>query len=400
MPNTKEEKIKKETVIERLENYLRSYVTTGEEYYIFPIALWIAATHCWQTFDAFPYVCITSLTKQSGKTRLAELMGFTSDKAKPLAGMTPATIFHSIESEHPVLIFDEAEILNSEAATMMRSVLNVGYRRGAKIPRIGSDGVVEYDTYCPKIFILIGDVYDTLRDRSIIIKMKRAKSPKRLIHAVAQSEGHDLRAEMGEIATERAEEIKQAYREFSGLPFLPDRDEEIWTPLFSICKVFCPERIEELTRCAVDMSTEKTSAPISYRESRAAEENAEREQYALILLRNIMEIAHAVKIEAREETKKRKDGKGSRRKTAKTVIEPNTLLDKLKALTTAPWRKYRGEGLSRDQMADLMGGAPLNLKTLTWRIENKGVRVYDLEQIEKRAIELGIEIEETKKEKK
>src|SRR5207247_3545549 len=56
--------------------------------------------------------------------------------------------------------------------TLFRSVLNGGYRKGATVTRRG----LTYAVYSPKVFILIGDVFDTLRDRSIVIEMWRGRS--------------------------------------------------------------------------------------------------------------------------------------------------------------------------------------------------------------------------------
>lgn len=390
--NSDKKQVVDTTIIDHIEAYIKRYLALSDEVYSLPIALWIAATYAWETFDVFPYLCITSLTKQSGKTLLANLMEFSVAKPENLAGLTPAAMFHCIEEKKPVLFFDEAEILNSEAASMMRSVLNVGYRRGTKIQRISKDGLVEYETYCPKVFILIGDVYDTLRDRSIIIRMKRGKGAERFNYAKAKSEGQEIRDEMeemigdGETGKPFLKRIEDEYRTFLGLPFLQPRDEEIWTPLFVLCRILCPMRITELTRCAVDMSTEKTQEIVSYRQSATAEEHAESEMYAQQLIRNILQIADELKVDA----KIGQDRKGRKRNKSTLTLHPDNVVEKLKSINDAPWRKYKHNGLTRDQMTNLLS-RHFGIKTYACRIgNNKPVRVYDLVEIQQKANETGI----------
>lgn len=385
----------KQTLIDRIETYLRSYVVMADDSYFLPTALWIAATHTWDSFDAFGYVCITSLTKQSGKTTLANLIEFSCHEPHQITAMTPAAMFHCIEEKKPVIICDESEVLNSESATFLRAALNAGYRRGSKVERIGEGGkIVEYQVYCPKVFVLIGDVYDTLRDRSIIVRMKRGRPVKRFVYKAAKSEGHDLRAEAVETMKEHKDEIEKMYHDFKGLIFLPGRDEEIWTPLFVLASMLCPKRMEELTRCAVDIATEKTHET-NKSKNLAAENAAESDHFQVLLLRNILEIAPQLTQDARGDTKPRKDSRGSKRKQEKAILRPDAVLEALKQMTTGPWRKYRAagtllqrDGLSRDQMADLL--ARLGVKTIPWRVDSKPVRVYDLEALKAKALEIGI----------
>lgn len=385
------------TVIDRIEAYIQRYLALADPMYSLPIALWIAATYTWEAFDAFPYVCITSLTKQSGKSTLASLMEFASCRPQSLTGITPAAMFHCIEQNKPVLFYDEAETLNSEAASMMRQVLNVGYQRGRSIQRLGDKGLREYETYCPKVFVLIGDLNDTLRDRSIIVRMKRGKAPERYNRMKCIGEGKDLREELAETLQvedkDKAgvmhviEDVKDGYKSFSGLPFLMPRDEEIWTPLFVLCELLCPKRIGELTKAAVDMSTEKTQEIVSYRASATAEEHVESEMYALMLLRNVLEVAP--KITIRREAKVQK---GKPQTSSGTYLNPDEVLTALKLLIAAPWRKYKHDGLTRDQMADLLS-RHFGLKTQAYRvggIKDKPVRVYDLAAIQAKANEVGI----------
>lgn len=319
--------------IAAIETYLSRYVTFQDPMVVLPLALWVVGTYLWDALDVYPYLCITSDTKRSGKTRLAEALGNIVRGPRPIAGMTPATIYHAIaDANHPpTLLMDEAETLHSEASNVMRAVLNVGYRRGATIPRMKMDELVEYPTYCPKVFVLIGDVYDTLRDRSIVVRLRRSDAPTRWVYDVAKREGAAVHAATGEWAATHKADIVEAYHAHPGLDYLTDRDAEIWLPLFAIAALACPDRLTDLARIAVDLSTEKTATARRMASVAAAERSAEDEEYALRALADVRTVM------------------GTHR-TMHTAVIVQALHD----LPTGPWRKYHGVGLTAIDLANLL----------------------------------------------
>lgn len=350
----------KETLISKLEEYVTSYVALIDPAYSLPIALWIIGTFCFESFDSYPYLVITSATKRSGKTRLKEMISFACANPLDFAAMTGATMFRAIEGKRkPTILFDEAEKLNSEAASTMRSVLNVGYRKGQKVPRALPGGNLAYfDTYCPKAFVLIGDVYDTLRDRSIVITMRRGEPAKRFTFDAAMSEGEELRNEIKKAVKAQKEAITAAFQEHTGLPFLMDRDEEIWTSLFVLCGLFAPNRLTELTRTASDMSAEKTSEARRYINLESEEDSAQKDEYRKRLLLDL----HSLFVVGGFST-----------------ITSQDALKQLLEIPTAPWRKFKGEGLTMNVMADMLSifhVRPIIIQTGKGRKERKVARGY------------------------
>lgn len=322
------------TLVTRIEHYITDYVALLDPAYSLPIALWILGTFCFEHFDAYPYLVITSATKRSGKTRLKEMISFACSNPLDFAAMTGATMFRAIEQKKkPTILFDEAEKLNSEAASTMRSVLNVGYRKGQKVPRTIGTRLIHFDTYCPKAFVLIGDVYDTLRDRSIIIPMRRAEPVKRFTFDAVMSEGEELRRACQDAVKAQKNAITETFQEHDGLPFLMDRDEEIWTSIFVLCSIFAPERIPELQRTAVDMATEKTADARRYINLEADEDGARDDEYRKRLLLDLHGLFVAGGFKA---------------------ITSQDALNQLLAIPTSPWRRYRGDGLTLNLMADML----------------------------------------------
>jgi hypothetical protein len=261
----------------------------------------------------------------------------------------------------------------------MRTVLNVGYRRGQTIPRMGLGGEVQnFPAYCPKVFILIGDVNDTLRDRSIVVRMRRANpldnALPRFKYEEAKLEGqriaNELKATLTGLKvqldpTKPAKELDaftEAYSASEGLSYLTDRDEELWLPLVTVCKVLAPERVEELTRVSVDMATEKTAEARTYVNLLGAEDAARDDEYAVRLIRDLLTVCGDAK-----------------------AVPTQEALPRLFALATAPWRKYRGTGLTAIDMGNLLdrfGVGPRNVRTAGGRKHSKVLKGYTREDLE------------------
>ena len=351
-------------IIKRIETYIQDYVTLADPHYALPIALWTLGSFCFPSFDAYPYLVITAAVKRSGKTRLSEMISFACSNPRNFSALTAATMFRAIEMEKPTLIFDEAETLGSESASMMRAVLNVGYRRGQTIPRVTGKGIKEFATYCPKIFILIGDVYDTLRDRSIVITMQRAEPRKRFTFEAAKTEGQAIREECHSAIQSHQGDIEHGFSAHQGISFLMDRDEEIWTPLFVLAKIFCRDRMKELEMAAADMATEKTADSRRYVDLKGAEDAAMEDEYAKRLLLDLYALLTT-------------NGK---------VISTQGAIDALRAIPTAPWRKFRGLGISAHDMANMLsrfGVRPVRIAVGSGRGNQKFYRGYRRQDVER-----------------
>lgn len=322
-------------LVSHIEDYLKDYVVFSEPYYALPLALWCIGTYCFREFDAYPYVIITSPTKRSGKTRLMEMLSFVCHNPRRMSSVTGPTFFRLIEQEAPVIFYDEAEKLNSEAATTEREVINVGYRRGSTIPRTFGQTVKDYDTYSPKVFVLIGSTYDTLTDRSLVVTMHRGEPAKRFTFLAVRDEGAALKKLIEGDVKRHTAMIQKKFAEHAGLPFLLDRDEEIWTSLFVIADVFCPDRLIELERCASDMCAEKTLDKVTYsqKELKLAETEAKETEYGKRCLIDLWGIFAT---------------------NGAKYLRTEDAVQSLRDIPTSPWRKYGGKGISDRDLAKLL----------------------------------------------
>jgi putative DNA primase/helicase len=211
----------------------------------------------------------------------------------------------------------------------------------------------EYRVYCPKAFALIGDVYDTLRDRSIVLSLCRGHAPHRFVFSEAQSEGKEFRDRLTELIPIHSQSIADAYTDLGRLDFLTDREEEIWTPLFTICRVLCPDRWGELIRVAVDISTAKTAEAKKFTDIPQHEDAAQKIDNGERALRDLIQIIR------------------SRRRKAISSVES---IPALRDLPTAPWRAFRGEGLKPNIEGSMMLASllePFGVRPRTIRLRPK-----------------------------
>jgi Protein of unknown function (DUF3631) len=320
-------------IIARLEGNFGKYLAL-ERGLPFVLALWTLATHTFDCFDAFAYLAITSPTKRCGKTRLGELVELASCNGLRIVGATAPVIFRSIqlrklENETLTLIIDEAEALGtkSERSDSVREVLNAGYRRGQCVRRCERDAedgfaIKEFDTFCPKVIILIGNLPDTIADRSIPINMLRRKpgeTVERFFYSQATKEAKRYRKESQSWAKSSRRAVIRNYRH-RDLHFLEDREAELWLPLFAVCAVACPHRVEELRRIAQSISSAKQAG--------------EPAEMGCLLLRDIREVFAGI---------------------AEDAASTDHLISVLRTLDESPWDRWsKGAGLDSRALARLL----------------------------------------------
>lgn len=251
-------------ILGQLERFYTRYVILPERTPL-PLALWTLMTYTFDSFDAVPYLVISSPAPRCGKTRLLECLELVVSKPRRASNISEAALFRSIEKFSPSLLLDEAETLSgkSERAEYLRQILNAGNRRGAVVTRCDGQGTNldarDFSVFCPKVLAGIGGFPPTITDRAIVIGMQRRKdseSIERFLHRRVEPVGKTLGEMAGTFVTRRREEIGAAY-EAVELDFVSDRDAEAWAPLFAILSVAAPERLPELRTCAERLTKSK-----------------------------------------------------------------------------------------------------------------------------------------------
>ena len=231
-----------------------------------PVSLWAIATHLADRFDSFPYLSLSSPLPRCGKTRVLEILELLV--ARPWRGTAPteAALFRFIEAQQPTLLLDEVESLagkkTSEREAAVLAILNAGYKKGQTVPRCvgASHSLQQFRVYGPKAFACIGTLPGALKDRCIEIAMQRRAPGDRVARYRFGRTNREATPVLGAVRrTVKAfgGEIEAAYLDLPELHFLADRDEEPFAPLFSVCAVLAPARLEDLQRCARELCDTK-----------------------------------------------------------------------------------------------------------------------------------------------
>src|SRR5713101_6259868 len=120
--------------------YTGRFIAYPSEHSHIAHVLWIAHTYLIDAFKNTPRLSVVSAEKQSGKTRVLEITRVLANNALSMVNPSPASLFRLIEQEHPTLLIDEIDrLFESKDISAITSILDCGFERGPKVPRVGED---------------------------------------------------------------------------------------------------------------------------------------------------------------------------------------------------------------------------------------------------------------------
>jgi hypothetical protein len=140
------------------------------------VALWLIFTYIFELCYSLPKLRIKSAERRSGKTRLLQLLQHLASRAVPADYISPAMLPRVITKAKPTLLLDETDtfVVGNE---QMRGVLNSGFDRGTYVMigvPSGNDWIpTRFNAWCPQALAGIGDLPDTITDRSFTIELER-----------------------------------------------------------------------------------------------------------------------------------------------------------------------------------------------------------------------------------
>lgn len=328
-------------VIAALEAWILGYLSMPADV-AYVCALWCAHTWVYEKFDATPYLSVTGDGPGVGKTKLLRVLALLSRGSVNTTAVTAAALLRVItQREGKLTLFvDEAETMAGERQTVLTQLANSGYNAGDVIMRAvqgSGQGVIEYRAFCPKAWAGIGDVRDTLRSRSIVVRMQAGTAAREFYTQEAKNEAAALVAKL-EAALEKVN-----FRMVRAT-HLVEREREIWSPLVSVAAALGCD-LERLTRVSADLSVEKRTQE-KRAVTRMVDDRGERID---------LEFAPRALADMR-----RCVGEGER------VVFSAVMVERMKALPDGPWRKFRGEGLTELALAGLV--ARYGLKTTSRKV--------------------------------
>ena len=201
------------------------------------VVLWALYTWAFEVFDVSPNLMISAPERESGKTRVTELLSWMVRRAKPVSDASAAAIIRGIERDNPTLLFDEAQsFLKRKADDPIRGVLLASFtRRFATVERVEGDAheVRVFSTFTPKAMNgrNLARIDDMLTSRSIVLPMTRATRRLPELRADRDPVGEAVRSRCRRWAGDHAQTLREAD------PDMGDRigrTAQVWRSLFAV----------------------------------------------------------------------------------------------------------------------------------------------------------------------
>ncbi|MFG2856071.1 DUF3631 domain-containing protein [Streptomyces mirabilis] len=224
-------------LLEQLKAAIARFVILPSEEALDATVLWVAATHLQASWQHAPRLAVVGPAKRCGKSRLLDVLTETVHNPVITVNSTAAAVFRSITEEPPTLLVDEADTIfgtpkQAEKNEEMRGLLNAGHQRDRYVLRVvGNDHTPHrFHTFAMAALAGIGDLPDTIMDRSIVIRMRRRAEGERVSPYRTKRDSpalHELRAQLTQWAMPLAE------RALILEPAMPveDRAADTWEPL-------------------------------------------------------------------------------------------------------------------------------------------------------------------------
>jgi hypothetical protein len=202
------------------------------------LALWCAHAHAFKAFLCSPRLNIQSPEKGCGKTTLRDVVGLFVPRPLLSENMTTAVLFRVVQSHAPTILADEYDAWLKDNEEL-RGLFNAGHRRGATVYRCegNNNDVRSFVAYAPAVLCGIGALPGTLHDRSIGIRLQRAKPGElfRRFDSRHTENEHELCRKLARWTADNIEQLESAE------PKLPEgvfnRLADNWRPLFAIAEI-------------------------------------------------------------------------------------------------------------------------------------------------------------------
>lgn len=244
-------------LLEELEEVFKRYAVLPE-HVTTALALWCVFTYLIDVMDIAPILVISSPEKRCGKTTLLSILLKLVCRPLPASNISAAALFRTIETWKPTLIIDEADTFIKKSDDL-RGIINSGHTRPTAfvIRTVGDDHTPkQFSTWGAKVIAVIGDVPDTINDRSIIISLKRKLSHER-IEKIRNADPlifDNLRSKLLRVANDNTGIIKNIHPSFPAEINISDRALDNWESLLAIAGLAGEDWINKVYKAAQALS--------------------------------------------------------------------------------------------------------------------------------------------------
>ncbi|TQF04592.1 DUF3631 domain-containing protein [Kitasatospora acidiphila] len=224
-------------LLAQLKALIAKFVILPSEEALDAATLWVAATHLQGSWQHAPRLAVVGPAKRCGKSRLLDVLTETVHQPVLTVNSTPAAVFRSITEEPPTLLVDEADTIfgspkMAEKNEEMRGLLNAGHQRDRYVLRVvGNDHTPRrFHTFAMAAIAGIGDLPDTVMDRSIVIRMRRRAEGEKVAPYRTKRDSPALHGIRDRIARWTAPLADPALHLEPSMP-VEDRAADTWEPL-------------------------------------------------------------------------------------------------------------------------------------------------------------------------
>ncbi|CAM5563074.1 DUF3631 domain-containing protein [Streptomyces griseorubiginosus] len=232
-------------LLDEVEAFHRRFNVFPHEAAYVAVVLWDAHAHLLDCFESTPRLAFLSPEPGSGKSRALEIVETLVPNPMAAVDASAAALFRAVagvDGKRPTILFDEIDTIFGPKAgenEQLRGFINAGHRRNRPMFRCVGDGanqtVQAFHSYAAVAVAGLGYLPDTIRDRSVNIRMRRRARNEKIepyrtrIH---EKQGFALRDRLATWAEQVSERVMNVW------PTLPegvtDRPADVWEPLLAI----------------------------------------------------------------------------------------------------------------------------------------------------------------------
>ncbi|WMD09758.1 DUF3631 domain-containing protein [Streptomyces sp. FXY-T5] len=258
-------------LLNEVEAFHRRFNVFPHEAAYVAVVLWDAHAHLLDCFESTPRLAFLSPEPGSGKSRALEIVETLVPNPMAAVDASAAALFRAvagIDGKRPTILFDEIDTIFGPKAgenEQLRGFINAGHRRNRPMFRCVGDGanqtVQAFHSYAAVAVAGLGYLPDTIRDRSVNIRMRRRARNETIepyrtrIH---EKEGFALRDRLAAWAEQVSERVMNVW------PAMPegvtDRPADVWEPLLAVADAAggdWPDRAREA--CVVLVAASKAN---------------------------------------------------------------------------------------------------------------------------------------------
>jgi len=338
----------RELIIE-IRNYLGRFISYPSKNALMAHSLWIMHTHLMDEWETTPRIVFMSPEPGSGKTRALEITFLLVSNPILSTTSTAGYIAREInnQSKRSTLLLDEIDSVFSDKKNQneeLRSILNGGYRKGAKVGKCTMVGkkitTEQLEIFSAVALASLNILPDTIADRSIIINMKK-RSPQEKIESYRQRLEKEKSKKLKSSIEKWAKENSGIGKHYPDLPTeIHDRKADIWEPIITIADCAGKKIGQEARETAINLTMESTN---------------QKPTLGIQLLKDLKDLF-----------------------LEKEKLSTVEILSQLNNKEESPWGDFYKNGLSPGKLASML--KPYGIRPKTMRINTSVFKGYEIDQ--------------------